>query len=188
MSFLATLGQTMQYEYGTYGDTLQTQSGVSSDAAAAALVVMMGFAIIGGLIGYVIHALLLGRIFKKAGIEQWKAWVPVYNAWVMLEMGEQKGWWALLMLIPFVNVVALVFFIIAEYNIGLKFGKEGVFVLLAIFLPIVWLIWLAFDKSTWNGARPAPAVANTAPATPQGEVSATTTPEETQPPKTPPMA
>jgi hypothetical protein len=39
---------------------------------------------------------------------------------------------------------------IAMYHIGKKLGKDGVFVLLAIFLPIVWLIWLAVDKSKWN--------------------------------------
>ena len=49
------------------------------------------------------------------------------------------------------------------YKIGLKLGKEGAFVLLAIFLPIVWLIWLAVDKSTWKGAS----LPGTAPTTPQ---------------------
>ena len=45
---------------------------------------------------------------------------------------------------------------IAMYNIGLKLGKEGIFVLLAIFLSPVWLTWLAVDKSVWNDAAGAP--------------------------------
>lgn len=112
---------------------------------------VMLFALVFGIAIYVIFALLMGRIFKKAGIESWKAWVPVYNNWVLLELGGQQGFWAVLALIPVVNIVAAVFMYIAMYNIGLKLGKDGAFVLLAIFVPVVWLIWLAVDSSTWKG-------------------------------------
>lgn len=105
-------------------------------------------------------------IFKKAGVPAWKAWVPIYSTWVMLELGDQPGWWVLLNFVPFVNLVALVFMYIAMYNIGLKLQKEGWFVILAIFLPIVWLIWLALDKSTWQGsAAPAEQQPPTVPPT-----------------------
>lgn len=100
---------------------------------------------------YAIGAFLLGRIFKKAGVEQWKAWVPFYNNWITYELGDQKGWISLLLLVPLANIVALVYYFIALYHIGLKLQKEGWFVLLAIFVPLVWFIWLAFDKSTWQG-------------------------------------
>lgn len=113
---------------------------------------------------YVISSWMLSRIFKKAGIEEWKAWVPFYNTWIMLEMGEQKGWYLLLSLIPFVGpIIFLVFSIMAQYEIGKKFGKEGTFVLWAIFLSPVWYAILAFDKSTWSGPRQ-PAMATPAAA------------------------
>ena len=180
MNFLSVLGQAMEYDYGQY-ETLNGAGGVSTadtTVAAAAMIGIIIFALIGALIGYVINSFLLGRIFKKAGVEQWKAWVPFYNAWIMFELGDQKGWMALLLLVPVVNIVAVVFYYIASYNIGLKLGKEGVFVLLAIFLPVVWLAWLAFDKSTWKGAVPAVATVGDAP-------QQTTTPEETKPPVPP---
>lgn len=124
------------------------------------------FAIIVGLIiaaiAYVVMALLLSKIFKKAGVGEWKAWVPVYNSWILLELGGQKGYWAILALIPIVNIVAAIFMYIAMYNIGLNFGKDGAFVLLAIFLPLVWFIWLAVDKSVWKGS-PVVASAETTP-------------------------
>jgi hypothetical protein len=44
---------------------------------------------------------------------------------------------------------------IAMYKIGLKFGKEGWWVILAIFVPIVWIAILAFDSSKWNAEKPA---------------------------------
>ena len=185
MNFLSILGQAMEYDYGQYEtsyETLNNAGGVSTADATVAAAAMIGiiiFALIGALIGYVINSFLLGRIFKKAGVEQWKAWVPIYNAWVTFELGNQKGWVALLFLVPVVNIIALVFYFIAAYHIGLKLGKEGVFVLLAIFLPIVWLAWLAFDKSTWKGAVPAVAAVGNAP-------QQAATPEETKPPTTPP--
>jgi hypothetical protein len=133
--------------------TYHSTTTLSSSDAAGIFLAMMGFVAIVVIISYVVYAIFLGMIFKKAGIESWKAWVPVYNTWLLLEMGEQPGWWSILAFIPFVNIVAAVFMYIAMYHIGLKFGKEGVFVLLAIFLPIVWLIWLAVDKTAvWKPA------------------------------------
>src|SRR6266496_6120439 len=146
MKFLSLLGQASDQYYGDpyMYDTSNSMYGASSqmsDAAAASfLIFMLIFGLVVALIGYVVSAFLLSRIFKKAGVEGWKAWVPVYNMWVLLELGDQKGFWAIIALIPFVNIVAVVFLIIAEYNIGLKLQKEGWFVLLAIFIPIVWFI------------------------------------------------
>lgn len=126
----------------------------TADAATAGIIIFSIFVLFMiTLAVYALQAYLLSRIFKKAGKEAWKAWVPVYNNWVTLELGEQKGWWAVLSLVPLVNIVALVFMYIAMYHIGLKLRKEGAFVLLAIFLPLVWYVWLAFDGSTWQGKK-----------------------------------
>lgn len=112
---------------------------------------------------YVVTSIFLGMIFKKAGVESWIAWVPFYNTWKILELGGQQGFWAILALVPLVGIVSLVFMVMAVYDIGLKFGKEGWFVVLAIFLPLVWLIWLAVDKTAvWN----APANNSASPAAP----------------------
>lgn len=192
MSFLTSLAQYAQYDSGNYESLYSdpslynTTPQMSEGEAAAITGGFMLFFLIAGIIGYVINAFLLSRIFKKAGVEEWKAWVPIYNSWIMLELGGQKGFWAVLMLVPIVNLVALVFFIIAEYEIGLKFGKSGAFVLLAIFLPIVWLAWLAFDSSRWSGV---PAVAGAAPqpGSPTTPVSAPEQPSsnQQQPPQAP---
>ena len=117
---------------------------------SAMLMGLFTFLIIFALLSYAITAFLLGKVFQKAGAPQWAAWVPVYNNWKLLEIGGQQGFWALLAFIPFVNIVSLIFVYIAMYNIGRSLGKEGWFVLLAIFLPVVWLIWLAFDNSKWS--------------------------------------
>lgn len=143
------------YEYSTYS----TSSNLDPTTTSALVAGIIIFSILFGIIGYILAAIFLSRIFKKAGIESWIAWIPFYNGWKLLEAGGQRGFWAVLAGIPFVNYVAAVFFYIAMYNIGLKFGKTGTFVLFAIFLPVVWLIWLAVDKSVWNNTFGAPSKA-----------------------------
>jgi Family of unknown function (DUF5684) len=153
MNTLLQLAQS--YEYSTYS----TSSNLDPETSAALSAGLIVFFLISSIISYVIYALFLGKIFKKAGIESWIAWVPFYNSWKLLEAGGQQGFWAILAVIPFVSIVSAVFMFIAMYNIGLKLGKTGYFVLLAIFLPIVWLIWLAVDKSVWNNTLGAPSKA-----------------------------
>lgn len=150
---------------------------------------------------YVVYALFLSKLFKKAGVEGWKAWVPFYNQWVFLELGGQPGWIALLAIlgiIPFIGwiggVVAYVFACIAAYHIGTKLQKESWFVILYVLVSPVWLIWLAVDDSKWQGKVPAAAAApsyqpptdtNTtqAPTTPQGA-----TEDKDSTPPTPPIS
>jgi hypothetical protein len=149
---IATLFAQAHYD-PYYYDTGASASYNTQDAGM--FLFMMIFVLIFAVVAYVIQALLLGRIFAKAGVPAWKAWVPVYNSWVTLELGGQQGFWAVLAFVPVVNIVSVVFMYIAMYHIGLKLGKEGAFVLLAIFLPIVWYIWLAVDSSTWKGEHAA---------------------------------
>lgn len=126
-----------------------------SDAVAASIILsFLMFLLIMAFVAYAVTSWLSGRIFKKAGVEQWIAWVPVYNTWKLLEIGGQQGFWAVLGLIPIVNIVSAVFVYIAMFNIGKRLGKEDWFVLVAILLPLVWLIWLAFDDSKWRGPKP----------------------------------
>ena len=138
-----------------------TRTLTPEEAAAAIAVSGIIFAVGAVLfvITYVVSAIFLGKIFKKAGLESWIAWVPIYNSWKLLEIGGQKGFWAVLAIVPFVQYVSIVFVIISMYHIGLKFGKSGSFLVLGIFLPLVWMIWIAIDASRWNNALGAPSLA-----------------------------
>ncbi len=48
--------------------------------------------ILGAIICYVVTAILLGRIFKKAEEAEWKAWLPIVNFWVLFKLGGREGW------------------------------------------------------------------------------------------------
>jgi len=150
----------MDYYDNSYDPNLAyptTHAATNADSVATAIVagLIILTAVVVFIIVYAVGAFLLSRIFKKAGAPQWAAWVPIYSTWKLLEIGGQQGFWAVLALIPIVNIVSLVFVYIAMYHIGKKLGKEDWFILLAIFLPVVWIIWLGFDDSNWPTDKPA---------------------------------
>ena len=129
-------------------------------AFAGAFIMMMLFMVILSVGVYVLTSLFLMKLFKKAGIKEWQAWVPFLNMWRFLELGGQQGWLVLLPLLSFIPVigwvgaiVSYVFMVIAAYNIGKKLDKSEGFVVLYIFLSIVWLGICGFDKSKWNEAK-----------------------------------
>lgn len=150
MTFLSTIAQV----YSDNEQLFTTSQPTEADAAAvfAVMGIVILFSLLLGAAIYVVSAIFLSKIFKKAGVEGYIAWIPFYNSWKLLEIGGQPGYWAVLSLIPLVGYAATVFMYIAMYHIGLKLGKSGSFVVLGIFLPFVWLIWLAIDESKWNDA------------------------------------
>jgi len=137
-----------------YANDNMYRTSVETLSVGAILTIYL-FVLFAVLASYAIYAFLLSRIFKKAGVAEWIAWVPFYNNWKMLEIGGQEGIWAVLALIPIVSIVSAVFIYIAQYQIGLKLGKEGWWVVLAIFVPIIWYAILAFDDSKWQDTKPA---------------------------------
>ena len=151
MYFLSLLGQTTYDNAYTSADT-------------NAIMTMIVFTLATLIVLYAVQSYLIGRIFQKAGVASWKAWVPIYNSWVLLELGGQQGFWAVLAIVPVVNIISAVFMYIAMYHIGLNLGKSGAFILIAIFLPLIWLVWLALDDSRWLPHDTTSAQPNTAPA------------------------
>ncbi len=56
------------------------------------------------IIYFVLVFVTLYKVFEKAGEAGWKALVPGYNFVVWSKIVGQPGWWALLLLIPIVNI------------------------------------------------------------------------------------
>jgi hypothetical protein len=102
---------------------------------------------------YVLHAIGFSRLFRKTGIESWIGWVPYYNVWKLLELGGQPGWMVLIALIPGASIVLLVFLIFAEHRIGIAFGKDTGWTVLAVFLPWLWAILLSRDSEVYDPRR-----------------------------------
>lgn len=142
--------------------------GASDAAAAAIMAAVYGFGAIFGLIGYVIGAFLLMKVFEKAGVEgKWRAWVPGYNYLIYAKLGDVSPWVVLGVIvaafIPILNIFAgLAFYVVmimASVRVNAKFGKEWPILLLFILGPLgilIYLAILAFGSARWNPAAASP--------------------------------
>ena len=90
----------------------------------------------------------LWRIFTKAGEKGWKSLIPVYNMFIIFKIFWGNGWMFLLLLIPFVNIYAI---IKVSINAARAFGKSLWFALGLIFLSYVFGLILAFSKCEYLG-------------------------------------
>ena len=99
---------------------------------------------------YILRALPLGKLFKRAGEAEWKAWVPfvVQYTRTKIVFGEDKAWW---FLIDF--VLGGLFDYYVTYNEARAFGRKPVFAVLhTLFQPItVWILWL--EKPSYQGKQ-----------------------------------
>ena len=88
---------------------------------------------------YAYMAFCLQTIAGKTGTGNgWLAWIPIANVYLMCLIAGKPGWWLLLCLIPFVNIVIM---IIVWMGIAEARKKESWLGILMI-IPIVNLIVL----------------------------------------------
>lgn len=102
-------------------------------------------------IAYVVGAILMMRIFSKAGREPWKAWIPFLNTWNLFEICYLPGWLILLSFIPLINIVYVVAVFIMNYRLPQCFEKSAGWGILCIFFPLIVQIILAIDHSEYCG-------------------------------------
>ena len=102
---------------------------------------------VGTFIGLVIFIASMWGTFRKTRNKGYIALIPFYNIGCLTKdiMGSQ--WYALLLLIPIVNII---FIFMLYYKLGKSFDKdEGYCLLLMIFPSVFWPL-VAFDNSSYN--------------------------------------
>ena len=65
------------------------------------------------------------KVFTKAGQPGWACLIPIYNLYVLCKIAGRPGWWLLLILIPFVNVIVLIILctdVSKSFGNGVGFG------------------------------------------------------------------
>lgn len=112
---------------------------------------VFSFILIVCIISYVINSVALMRIFEKAYVEKWKAWVPFVNTWFFFEIVGFPGWMVLLSFVPFVNFAIVVVSFIANYRLPICFGKSSGWGVLSIFFPTIVRLILAFTDAEFEG-------------------------------------
>lgn len=112
------------------------------------------------------------RVFEKAGKPGWAVLVPFYNAWTLAEVGDQSGWWGLVMTLSIIryddlnannrtleNLVFLFTLIgIAIYfkislNVAKNFNQSNSFGIFLALIPIVGYPMLAFGPAPFKTTR-----------------------------------
>ena len=93
------------------------------------------------------------KVFSKAGQPGWAVLIPFYNLYILCKIAGRPGWWLLLLLIPFVQ---LIFMIILDIDIAKNFGKGAGFGVGLLFLPFIFFPILGFGSATYQGAGPPP--------------------------------
>ncbi len=96
-----------------------------------------------GVIGW--HIGMYG-MFKKAGIEAWKALIPFYNTWLIVEKCQIKKYWFYIQLIPIAGQFVTIWITIM---FTMEFGKVNmIHHTLATLVPFIYFPWLGFSKDT----------------------------------------
>jgi hypothetical protein len=137
-------------DYTDYSSGAEYTTTELTGAEQAALGGFTIFLLVLSLLALVLTVIAFWKIFTKAGKPGWAALVPFYNLWVLCEVSGRPGWWMVLLLIPFVNIVAA---IILGIDLAQRFGKGPVFGVILNFLlnPIGQLI-LGFSDAKYQAA------------------------------------
>ncbi|MEI6020029.1 MAG: S26 family signal peptidase [Bacteroidota bacterium] len=87
----------------------------------------------------------LAKLFAKAGIESWKAYVPIYNFYVLAKLLDKPWWWCLIMVVPGVNIMM---YGVYGFNVARAFNKpSNTDLMYASILPYVFFVKLGFDDT-----------------------------------------
>ncbi len=88
------------------------------------------------------------KVFEKAGQPGWAAIIPIYNLYIMTKIGGKPGWWVVLCLIPFINMIFLIWL---DNMISKSFGKDEGFTVGLVLLGIIFWPILGFGAAKYLG-------------------------------------
>lgn len=166
----------MLLQTNLYADPYMMNDASAGAAAGVSMLVSLMY-----LAFFIVYVVGLVKVFQKAGREWWEAVIPLYNTYVMIKVAGRPGWWFLLFLIPFVNIVAVV---VVMHSLSTAFGHGVGFTLGLIFLGPIFLLILGFGSSQYQMAGAA--VPSNSTAMPSASAP-TPAPSETAPMSTDPM-
>jgi len=95
----------------------------------------------------VLSIVALWKLFTKAGKPGWASIIPIYNNLVLIDIAGKPMWWFLLMFIPVVGIVISIMVLI---GLAKNFGRGAGTVIGLIFLPLIFMLILAFGSAEYN--------------------------------------
>ncbi len=119
---------------------METLPGNGVDALPG-LGAFFGLSLLCGLVLYIYFCFMLMKIANRTQTpDGWMAWIPILNFVLMCRIAGRPSWWVILMLIPFVNLIA---FIVIWMGIAVACGKDS-WIGLLIIVPVVGLLMPAY--------------------------------------------
>lgn len=105
----------------------------------------------GSLIAYVLVAIGMWPMLKKAGRPAWGGFIPIYNIYLQIKLAGRSGVLLVLYILPVVNVITA---IVVALGVARAFGKGPVYGFLLLFLlqPIGYLV-LGYGSAQYTEIR-----------------------------------
>jgi hypothetical protein len=136
------------------------------DDSSVVLTVVIVVAVLVGIFAagwHVWYAIGLSRVLQERETEPWRAWVPIMNEAELFRLGNVDPVKAALLLVPFVNVYALILKIMAVHRINSEAGRGAGTTVLGVLLPPVWAAVLSGGRAPAAPQQPAVAPGRPAP-------------------------
>jgi hypothetical protein len=118
-----------------------------------------GGAILGSLLplccaGIVLLIVVAGlwKVFEKAGQPGWAAIIPIYSNYVMQQIVGREVWWLIFLFIPGLQIV---WTIVIGLDMAKSFGKDTLWAIGLIILPVVFYPLLGFGDAQYLGPKKA---------------------------------
>ena len=103
---------------------------------------------------YAYFAVAIQTMAKKTGTKNdWMAWVPILNMYLLLKIGGKPGWWLILMLIPIVNIVIMIMMWMAAAEKMKKPSWIGILIIVP-FVNFIVPGYLAFADGESTPTKP----------------------------------
>lgn len=102
-------------------------------------------------LAYLLVAIGMWPMLKKAGRPAWGGFIPIYNVYLQIKLAGRSGVLLVLYILPIVNIITA---IVVALGVARAFGKGAAygFFLLFLFQPIGYLI-LGFGTAQYTEIR-----------------------------------
>ena len=99
----------------------------------------------------ILHGLATWKLYIKAGRQAWEAFIPVYNAVILMKIINRPWWWTILLFLPIVN---LILFPVVWVEIARSFKKNTALdTFLAIFTLGFYSFYLNYAAKDLNHVK-----------------------------------
>lgn len=98
-----------------------------------------------------IHGLGTWKLYVAAGRKAWEAFVPVYNAFVLMKIINRSVWWVLLLFVPIINIIMLlIVWVETTRSFGRNNSRDTFLVLVTLGLYLFYISYFTELKYVEN--------------------------------------